>query len=98
MQTLNAKQKRFLRGKAHSFKPVVTVGSAGLTESVIAEFEQSIEHHELIKVKINAADRQERKTIIEKMSATTNSHLIFSIGHTAIFYRPAKQPSINLPH
>lgn len=97
MKELNSKQKRFLRAMAHKLKPVVIVGGAGLTEGVINEVSQSIEHHELIKVRINAADRQARLEMIQAICNGTNSVLVFSIGHIATFYRPARIPVIKLP-
>ena len=60
---LNNKQKQHLKGLAHPLKPVVMLGNNGLTEGVLAEIEQALEHHELIKVKIAAEDR-ETKTLI----------------------------------
>lgn len=47
---LSTKQKQHLKGLAHPLKPVVLLGSNGLTEGVLAEIEQALEHHELIKV------------------------------------------------
>ena len=46
---LSTKQKQHLKGLAHPLKPVVLLGSNGLTEGVLAEIEQALEHHELIK-------------------------------------------------
>lgn len=97
MKELNSKQKRFLRAMAHKLKPVVIVGGAGLTDGVINEVSQSIEHHELIKVRVNAADRQARMQMIQAICNGTNSVLVFSIGHIAVFYRPANKPVIKLP-
>ena len=97
MKELNPKQKRYLRGLAHKLKPIVIIGSAGLTESVINEISQSIEHHELIKVRINAADRQSRVQMIQEINNVIGCKLVFHIGHIAIFYRPAKNPVISLP-
>ena len=37
MTVLTSKQRQYLRGLAHPLAPVVRVGKAGLTESVIAE-------------------------------------------------------------
>ncbi len=59
---LSTKQKQHLKGLAHPLKPVVLLGSNGLTEGVLAEIEQALEHHELIKVKIATEDR-ETKTL-----------------------------------
>ena len=97
MILLNPKQKRYLRGLAHSRKPIVMIGNAGLTESVLAEINQSIAHHELIKVKINAADKQTRTVMIDTICESSDCALVFTIGHMATFYKPAKQPQISLP-
>jgi RNA-binding protein len=97
MKALNPKQKRYLRALAHNLKPVVIIGGAGLSESVINEINQSIEHHELIKVRINASDRQSRIDMMQTICEATNSILVFSIGHIAVLYRPAKQPVLSLP-
>ena len=47
---LSNKQKQFLKGLAHSIKPVVQLGANGLTEGVVAEIDHALSHHELIKV------------------------------------------------
>ncbi len=47
---LNNKQKQYLKGLAHSLKPVVLLGQHGLTEGVLAEIDLALNHHELIKV------------------------------------------------
>ena len=57
---ITEKQKRWLKKQVHHLKPVVTVGQAGVTEPVLAELEIALNHHELVKVKINAGDREER--------------------------------------
>lgn len=95
--SLTSKQTRHLRSLAHSLKPVVMIGSAGLSESVIREIDLSLAHHELIKVKIQAADRDERKTLIRKICDTAQCECAQSIGHTAILYRAAKKPVISFP-
>lgn len=97
MNSLTSKQNSYLRSKAHHLKPVVTLGSAGLTEGVINEIENAVEHHELIKIKIHTGDRDELKETAEQISKKTKSELVQIIGHTAIIYRPAKKPVIKLP-
>jgi len=57
-----------------------------------------LEDHELIKVRINADDREDKKAMIEKISCQTESEQVQSIGHIGIFYRQnEKNPKINLP-
>jgi RNA-binding protein len=97
MKVLTAKQKRYLRGLAHSRKPVVIIGNAGLTESVLEEIDNSITVHELIKVKVNAPDRQARSEMIQAISRHTGATLVFAIGHMATFYRRSDKRLIELP-
>ena len=94
---LSETQRRHLKKLAHHLKPVVIVGNAGLTENVLAEIDNALAHHELIKVRINAADKNERKSLIDKISEQTDSGWVTSIGHIAAFYRPAEKPKLVLP-
>ena len=95
---LTSKQRSFLRSQAHHLKPVVTLGSAGLTEGVMNEIKLAVEHHELIKIKIHTGDRDELKEAAEQISKKSNSELVQIIGHIAIIYRPAKKPVLKLPN
>ena len=94
---INDKQILFLRKSCHHIKPIVTVGNAGLTENVISEINLALSHHELVKMKINTGERDERKTMIDKIIAETGAVLVQTIGHTASFYREADEPVIKLP-
>lgn len=85
--TLSAQQKKDLKRHAHSLKPVVQLGQAGLTAAVLDEIEGALNHHELIKVKIIASDRQEKMAIASSISQTTGAELVQVIGHIGVFYR-----------
>lgn len=87
LMSLSNPQIKTLKAHAHSLKPVVRMGQSGLSASVLDEIELALEHHELIKVKIAAGDRAEKKTVIERIAEKTMSSLIQSIGSVAIFYR-----------
>ena len=95
--SITAKQIKFLRQSCHHIKPVVTIGGAGLTENVMSEIELALNHHELVKLKINSGDRDERGAMIERIVNETGAVLVQTIGHTASFYRPADEPKITLP-
>ena len=94
---VNDKQKRYLRGLAHPLKPVVMIGNKGLTETVLAEIDNALAHHELIKVRVSGQEKPERMEMIEEIAGKTSSNLIMVIGHIAGFYRPALEPKIQLP-
>ena len=94
---LSNKQKQYLKGLAHKLKPVVLLGSNGLTEGVLAEIEIALAHHELIKVKIPTDDRELKQQIAETIATNTQSTLIQTIGSIAIYYRPGDEAKISLP-
>ena len=95
--TLTNKQTQYLKGLAHSLKPIVQLGANGLTEGVIAEIDQALSHHELIKVKIPSDDRAEKTLIMDAIIGETKSHKVQAIGHVLVIYKPSKEPKISLP-
>lgn len=95
---LTEAQKRHLRGLAHRLSPCVHVGNAGLTPGVLAELEGALAHHELLKVKVRATDRDERDSLIAGMATRTGATLVTRIGNVAVLYRPdARGPRLSLP-
>ncbi len=95
--SLSEKQKRHLRGLGHSLKPVVIVGGGGISEGVLEELDGSLEHHELMKVRVNAVDREERDAMIAALCENSRAELVQRIGHIALLYRPARPPRLKLP-
>ena len=85
---LSESNKRFLRGRGHALKPVIMVGDAGLSESLLAEYESTLDHHELIKVRVRAGDREVRDDIIKELCSRSAAVLIQRIGNVALLYRP----------
>ncbi|MGV3345613.1 ribosome assembly RNA-binding protein YhbY [Enterobacteriaceae bacterium LUAb1] len=94
---LSTKQKQHLKGLAHPLKPVVMIGNNGLTEGVLAEIEQALLHHELIKVKIASEDRETKLLIVEAIIRETSAASIQVIGKTLVLYRPSEDRKITLP-
>ena len=94
---LGGKQKNALRKMAHTLRPVVMIGQAGLTEGVIDETIGRLAHHELIKVKVSAGDRERRQQLVETLCQRCEAELVQVIGAMAVLYRPARPPVIKLP-
>jgi RNA-binding protein len=93
--TLSEPQKKFLRGLGHSLKPLVIVGDAGLTASVLAEFEVTLAHHELIKARVRATDRAARDEIVARLCSISGAALVQRIGNVALLYRPNPEKKKN---
>ena len=84
---LTKDQKRTMAAKAHHLNPVVMVGAQGITENLVQEMHAALEAHELIKVRITGADREQKQALIDELVTHTQSEHIKTIGHIAIFYR-----------
>lgn len=94
---LTTKQKQFLKGLAHHLSPIVMLGGNGLTEGVLAEIENALDHHELIKVKISGADRETKHLIINAILRETKAVQVQTIGHILVLYRQSEEKKISLP-
>lgn len=88
---LTDSQVRYLKQQAHSLKPVVIIGQSGLTENVIKEIDSSLEHHELLKVRINAADREARREMLSEICEAVSAQAIQMVGHVASLYRKKRK-------
>ncbi len=88
---LTSAQTRFLRGHAHDLKALLQIGGKGVTPAFLAELEEVLERHELIKVKVAAEDRDARDAMIAELTTASGSALVQRIGHVAVLYRPSKE-------
>ncbi|MGL5742383.1 MAG: ribosome assembly RNA-binding protein YhbY [Legionella sp.] len=79
--------KKSLKAQAHHLKPVVLLGAKGLTEAVTAETDIALLAHELIKVKINGAEKEDRILMANELCQQLEAELVQMIGNTAIIYR-----------
>lgn len=95
--TLSTKQKKYLKSLAHHLSPVVMLGNNGLTEGVLAEIDNSLDHHELIKVKIATEDRETKQLIINAILRETQAQEVQHIGHILVLYRQSEEKKILLP-
>lgn len=84
---------RQLRAIGHKLKPIVTLGNSGLTEGVLTELNRALNDHELVKVKINGDDREERAQLIEKMAQDCSAEVIQKVGKTALLLRRNSRPN-----
>lgn len=96
--TISEPQKKFLRGLGHKLKPVILVGDAGVTDALFKEFDSTIDHHELIKVRVRATDRESRDRMLDDLCHRGSALLISRVGNTALLYRRnASNPRIRFP-
>jgi RNA-binding protein len=99
MQKLKGFERTYLRGLAHSLKPVVQIGKSGLKNEVVESIEEAFSARELIKIKFNEF-KEEKKTISKEIEDATGSEMVGMIGNIAIFFKEnadATKRRIKLP-
>lgn len=94
MLSLTVAERLALKGQAHPLKPIVMVGNAGLTESVMKEIAESLKRHELIKIRVMSDDRDLRATMLEQICTELNAAPVQRIGKILVVYQP--NPDVNL--
>jgi RNA-binding protein len=86
--TLTTRERAHLKGRAHALEPAVTVGTAGVTDAVIAELDRALTAHELLKVRIGSDDRNARVALGDELCARTGAVVVDRIGKILILWRP----------
>jgi RNA-binding protein len=96
---LTSKQRAHLRKLAHRLKPVVLVGSDGVTPAVIASVSEAFNTREILKVKLRESAPMSVKDAAEAISLRLDGvHTVQTIGRTAVLYRRhPDDPEIVLP-
>jgi RNA-binding protein len=91
MGKLKGSQRKYLRGLAHSSKPLVQIGKEGLSENVFGAIDAALVAHELIKVKI-AVERAEREQFVPIIEDRLGCECVGTVGRMAILYREHSDP------
>jgi RNA-binding protein len=90
---ISQKDKKRYRAIGHHLKPVVTLAGNGLSDNVSNEITRALTDHELIKIKVLAADRQERNALITQILETQQATEVQKIGHMVLIYKAAAKPT-----
>ncbi len=99
MTSLTPKQRTFLQALAHDKKPIVLVGHKGISDAVVKETQGALLAHELIKVRLAAAEEggsldDDATALAERSGAA----LVARLGRVVILYRRHPDtPRIKLP-
>ena len=87
LELLDTARRRQLAAHAHHLNPVVMIGKEGLAKNVIGELDRSLTKHELIKIKLLEADRDQRASLLEQICLLLSATPIKQIGKVLIIYR-----------
>ncbi|HLV18343.1 MAG TPA: ribosome assembly RNA-binding protein YhbY [Pseudomonas sp.] len=93
---LSQEQKKQFKSIGHHLKPVLTIADNGLSEGVMAELERALVDHELIKIQLRVAEREDRQALLEELCRSAGCELVQSIGKVALVYRGNPKPNRHL--
>jgi len=93
MPELTPGRRRELKARAHALDPVVLVGGSGLSTRVLAEIDRNLKSHELIKVRVNSADRATREAILEEICRQIGAQAVQHIGKVFVLFRENPESS-----
>ena len=78
---LNSKQRAELRAEANGLDPIFQIGKEGVTESVIAQIEDTFNTRELFKVKVHLETSPETpKEIAQRIAEATKCDVVQVVG------------------
>lgn len=85
-EILSSAERKQLRGRAHRLRPVVQIGTGGLSAPVLRSIDQALSSHELIKIRF-LERRDEKRELVAEISRQLSCQLVGMIGHVAILFR-----------
>ena len=91
VRNLNPAERQALKARAHKLEPVVMIGADGLTEAVIQEIDRNLTAHELIKIRVLDANRDERDDLFGLGCASSGASPVQHIGKIFVIFRE-RQP------
>ena len=85
---MTSKERAKLRAEANSLEPIFQIGKEGITESVVAQLEDTFNTRELFKIKVHLeSSPEDPKEIAAKISEATGCDIIQVIGGTIVVFR-----------
>lgn len=86
--TLTSRQRSALKARAHHLSPVVRLGTAGLSPAFIAEVDRALTDHELVKVRVDIENREERDAAADAICERTDCAKVQRLGKVLVIWRP----------
>jgi RNA-binding protein len=91
--SLTGAQKSVLRGLGQKLSPALKLGKGGLTPTFLAELQNSLRAHELVKLRFVGVERDDRDALCAQIADEGRCVFIGAVGHTALFYRQHPEPA-----
>ena len=91
---LSSRDRARLKARAHALAPVVRIGHAGVTPELVVEVDRALAAHELIKVSVATADRDERVALGNALAERVDAAPVHRVGKILILWRARADPTL----
>ncbi len=99
MSSLTSRQRAHLRSLAHPLKPILQVGSDGVTEAFLTSLDEAFHNRELLKIRVLDTSHLSLREAVDAIGVgRPEVEVVQTIGRVAALYRPfPEEPEIVLP-
>lgn len=95
---LTGKQRSYLKGMAHTRKPLAQIGKEGLSEAFLKQMDALFEQHELVKVNVLDNSGEAADEVAHQIMEALDAEFVQSIGNKFTLYRQSREnPMIQIP-
>lgn len=91
---LTGKQRSYLKKLSNKIKPIFQIGKSGMTENVIAQFNDGLEARELVKTAVMKNSMYTAREACEFIAEATRSEIVSIIGNRFVLYRESKKKKV----
>ncbi|TVR62120.1 MAG: YhbY family RNA-binding protein [Gemmatimonadales bacterium] len=89
MSALTSKERARLRSQAHPLKPILQVGTDGISRAFARSLDEAFNTRELLKVKVlDTSDLSAKEAAAAVGSEVDGVEVVQVIGRTLVLYRP----------
>ena len=88
---ITSKQRAYLRSMANTLKPTHQIGKNGVTDSVIAELDDALEAHEIVKITLLESAMMTGKECAAELAERLGAEIVAVIGFKITIYRRASK-------
>jgi len=92
-EELSNREIRSLKARAQLLKQMLKVGKEGLSTAFLKAVDETLAHHDLVKVKFDEF-KEQKKELGPKLAESVSANLVMQVGHVVVLFRRAKKEDV----
>ena len=96
VEKISGPELRALKARAQLLKPMLKVGKDGLSPAFLKAVDDTLKHHDLVKVKFEEF-KEQKKELTPKLAEGVSANVIMAVGHVIVLFRRKPATADNVP-